>query len=402
MNTRVLMFGWEFPPHNSGGLGVACLGLTKALAEKGIDIIFVLPKRAKIESNFLRFVYANIGKIKCREIPTLLVPYITSGQYDKLYLQSANSIYGPTLLDEVKRYAEKAREIAWSEEFDIIHAHDWLSSLAGVEAKITSGKPLILHIHATEFDRAGGDNVNKEVYEIEKRGMQMADKIVAVSNYTKQTIVDRYGIPESKVVTVHNGNTLEKNSVKPQESLMRLKARGYKIVLFLGRFTVQKGPDKFIEAASKVLKYYPKVIFVMVGDGDMQPQMLEQIARLGISNKFLFPGFLRGDDIPEVYKAADLFVMPSVAEPFGLVTLESLINGTPVIISKQSGVSEVLKHALKVDFWDIDEMTNQIISVLHHRPLQKTLAQNGYRDAVSVTWDKAADKVSNIYNNLSN
>jgi len=399
---KVLMFGWEFPPFNSGGLGVACYGLAKALTNQNVEITFVLPKKLDINVNFLKVIFADIDKIKVKDVDALLYPYITSGQYlkDRAYLKKAS--YGNNLIEEVRRYARYAREIAKKEQFDIIHAHDWLSFLAGIEAKKVSGKPLIIHVHATEFDRTGGGNVNSEVYEIEKEGMEKADKVVAISNYIKNIAIANYGIDLSKIAVVHNGIDAKDYVYHGNynSGLHEFKKLGFKIVLFVGRLTLQKGPDYFLRAARKVLDYNKKVIFVISGSGDMERQVIEEAASLGISDKVLFVGFTRGEELKYLYHVADLFVMPSVSEPFGLTTLESLVNRTPVLISKQSGVSEVISHALKVDFWDVDEMTNKILAVAKYGSLKETLSVNGSLEVQKCTWDEAARKCIQIYQSL--
>ncbi len=399
---KVLMFGWEFPPFNSGGLGVACQGLARALVGKGVELIFVLPKRLDIKGEPFRIIYAE-DKLSLVAINSLLVPYITSDKYGKARgCFGKNCDYASSLLEEVRRYAALAAGIAKKESFDVIHAHDWLSFAAGLAAKEVSGKPLIVHVHATEVDRTAG-KVNELIYANERHGLEKADKIITVSDFTKQMLVDYYGIYPDKVSVVHNGIDLASyNLDAPSDfSLTKLKKSGFKIVLYVGRITIQKGPDYLVWAAKKVLEYQPKTMFVIVGSGDMEGQIMNQVASLGISDKFLFPGFLRGRELSEVFKSADLFVMPSVSEPFGLTCLESLAHGIPVIVSKQSGVSEVLDHALKVDFWDVDEMADKILSVLKHKSLKKTLEQNGQKEALMNTWDKSAQKCLNIYNSLT-
>lgn len=398
MAFKILMFGWEFPPHNSGGLGTACFGLTRSLARRDAKVIFVLPQKVSVSSDYAKILFANIDSVKFRRVDTLLYPYITSESYtDELsYLEDKDAVYGLSLMEEVKRYGFKARKIAKTEDFEIIHAHDWLSFPAGLEAKYASGKPLVVHVHATEFDRTGGGNINKEVYEMEKRGMEGADAVIAVSALTKNMIVKHYGIPEGKVTVVHNGIERDEFRRLPSE-LASLKAAGNKIVLFVGRITLQKGPDYFVSAARRVLEYRPKTLFVVSGTGDMERQMMRQAAEAGIGDKVLFAGFLRGDDLHRVYQAADLYVMPSVSEPFGITPLEALANGTPVLISKQSGVSEVLTHALKADFWDIDDMTDKIISVLDHSPLHETLRDNGGLEIGKLNWMASAAKCIDLY-----
>ncbi len=397
MSLRVLMFGWEFPPHNSGGLGTACQGLTRALAELGTELIFVLPKALTIDAPWQKTVFAD-GGFEVRAINSPLTPYLTAAGYRRR--RGGDSIYGENLIDEVRRYAAAAAAIAAAESFDVIHAHDWLSFLAGLAAKEVSGKPLIVHVHATEFDRTGGNGINQEVYAIERQGMQEADQVVTVSQFTKNIVVKHYGVSPDKVKVVHNGIDFV---AKPRlaHRLSSLKRAGERVVLFVGRITLQKGPDYFLQAAKRVLELEPKVTFVMAGSGDMEEQVIEQAATLGLGQHFIFAGFLRGVELDALYQAADLFVMPSVSEPFGLTPLESLVNGTPVILSHQSGVSEVVTHALKVDFWDTEEIANQIIAVLRHPPLQRTLANYGEQNARGITWRTAAEKCVALYQSLA-
>jgi len=398
---KVLMFGWEFPPHNSGGLGVACQGLAKALGQYA-DLIFVLPKKLDIKPNGkFKLISADIENISLKFINSTLIPYITSEKYYGLN-RNKKSVYGRTLFEEVERYAELAGEIAKKESFDIIHAHDWLSFGAGINAKKASGKPLVAHIHATEIDRTGG-NINKQIYEKEKEGLEYADRIISVSEFTKNILLNHYQIPSEKIEVVHNGIDLANYTLSANTDLSfkKLKSLGFKIVLFVGRITIMKGPDYFVRAAQKVLKHNPKTLFVMVGSGDMEGQIIDQVAKLGISDKFFFTGFLRGADLSKAFKAADLFVMPSISEPFGLTALESLIHKTPAIVSKQSGVSEVLNQVMKVDFWDTDEMADKILSVLKYKSLHKEMSTNGEKEAAFCSWESAAQKCINIYNKLA-
>lgn len=404
------MFGWEFPPHNSGGLGTACEGLTGALADCGVETIFVLPKRlGETNGRVKKMLYANVDKMKVRRVPALLYPYVTSRSYAELktILGAAAEAYGNSLLEEVLYYGRRARAIAESEDFDIIHAHDWLAYPAGLLAKKVSGKPLIVHVHATEYDRGGGNGINPQVYRIEREGMHRADGVIAVSHWTKNLIMNHYGVPAEKIQVVHNGIKVDQTAPPGLEattevaSLAKLKAAGNKIILFVGRITLQKGPDYFVRLAKRVLEFYPDAYFVMAGSGDMLGQVMEEAARLGVADRLLFPGFLRGAELDALYRAADLYILPSVSEPFGITPLESLREGTPVLVSKQSGVAEVLTHALKVDFWDIDEMTNQILAVLRHDALQQTLAQLGQAEATQLTWGEAARKCLNFYQQLA-
>jgi glycogen(starch) synthase len=303
--------------------------------------------------------------------------------------------YGGDLYREVQRYAELAVELAMSEEFDVVHAHDWMTYPAGVAVASMSGSPLVVHIHSTEFDRSG-EHVNQVIYDIEREGLHRADKVIAVSQFTRGIVVSRYGVRPDKVEVVYNG--VERNggwslgdmSIRHEE----------KIVLFLGRITMQKGPEYFLQAAKRVLAVMDNVKFVMAGSGDMMHRAVELAASLGIGHKVLFTGFLRGDDVRRIYQMADLYVMPSVSEPFGIAPLEALDNDVPVIISKQSGVSEVLQHALKVDFWDVNEMANKIVAVLRHPPLRMTLRNHGNFEVRKLRWKEAARNCLRIYREM--
>lgn len=420
---KVLMFGWEFPPHISGGLGTASYGLTKGLASEGVEILFVMPKAMGDEDS-------SIGKIinaSDVEMPTSiegneefwknveflavnsgLVPYLGIEQYDELFNEesgvnksegfthlggkySFSGKYGANLMEEVTRYAMVAASIAQQYDFDIIHAHDWLTYLAGIVAKRISGKPLVIHVHATEFDRSG-ENVNRTVYDLERLGMAEADAVMAVSNLTRNIVIQRYGIDESKVFTVHNA--VDFSGRKEVESDRTIKN---KVVTFLGRITFQKGPEYFIEAANKVLKKMPNVHFVMAGSGDMMNRMVRRVGRLGIGSKFHFTGFLKGDEVNQMYARSDVYVMPSVSEPFGISPLEAMRTGVPVIISKQSGVAEVLKHAFKINFWDVDAMADAIYGLLAYPTLSNTLSKNGMKEVNSLSWEDTARIVKSIY-----
>ncbi len=398
---KVLMFGWEFPPFNSGGLGVACQGLARALSEKGEELLFVLPKKVKTEERF-KFVFADRVFLDIATVNSILTPYVTNDLYSHYLKESSGGMYGGSLMEEVLRYALRAKEIAQKEKFDVIHAHDWLSFPAGIAAKKISGKPLIVQMHATEFDRTGNGNVNQKVYEIEKEGMEVADHVVAVSEFTKNLITEHYGIAPSKITVVHNGVNTGDYPARHEDDfgLQKLKEAGYKIVLFVGRLTLQKGPDYFLYAAKRILQFQPKTMFVIAGSGDMERKIIEMSAEMGISGNILFVGFLRGEQLSRIYHSADIFVMPSVSEPFGITPLESLLHGTPVVISKQSGASEVILHAMKMDFWDVDEMADKVLSVLEYPSLKQEMGKNGEHEAESQTWDKAANKLQKLYSSL--
>jgi len=400
---KVLTFGWDFPPTRNGGLGVACYGLTRELVDAGIDVVFVLPKVQETIGN-AKFRFAGQEKrVRAYEVSLGQVPYQQADSY-------VDSIIGyevdgtpkwirRTILEEVRYFAECAAEIALSEDFHIIHAHDWTSYLAGVKAKIVSGKPLILHVHATSFDQAASHNVDPSIYAIEYEAFKMADVIVAVSEYTKRIIVNRHHVPQEKVVVVHNGcDTFD--PVRHEPTLTALKAQGKRIVLYHGRITIQKGVDYFVKAAKRVVDYDPSIVFVISGWGDMTTQIIEQVGQMGLTGHVIFAGSLWEQDRDRMYQSVDLVVMPSVSEPFGLVPLEAIQHGTPSLISKQSGVGEVLTHVLKVDFWDVDEMANQIIATMRYDTLRQQLRTEGRREINNLSWRNAAQKVVQLYRRL--
>jgi glycogen synthase len=420
------MFGWEFPPHISGGLGTACFGLTKGLAKHGVEMIFVVPKAFGDESQeAVRLVNASDisvnmksskykeywKRIEYMEIGSNIIPYVSPEEFERIHSQAELSKiaeesdvfadkyefaggYGASLMEEVSRYALVASALAASKDFDIIHAHDWLTYPAGIAAKYVSGKPLVIHVHATEFDRSG-ENVNPPVYEMEKKGMEEADKIIAVSNFTRNIIIEKYGIPEEKVVTVHN-------AVEPSETkaINGSKHVPEKVVTFLGRITFQKGPDYFIEAARLVLERDPNVRFVMAGSGDLLEKMIRRVAQLRMGHKFHFTGFLKGEAVDRMLAMSDVFVMPSVSEPFGIVPLEAMRSNVPVVISKQSGVSEVLKHALKVDFWDVHGMADAIYAVTRYEGMNRMFTKHGKQEVESLKWEHAGLKVKEVYEEM--
>ncbi len=398
-NLRMLMFGWEFPPHNSGGLGVATLGIVNALAKKNTDVTLVLPKKLSVHTPYARIVCDSAPYIRTHAINSPLSPYLSTGSYAKA--SDGSPLYGESLISEVHRYGVFGETLSKQEPHDIIYAHDWLSFPAGIKAKRASGKPLVVHMHATEFDRTSNAMVNQDVYDIERRGMHAADRIIAVSGRTKKTIVERYGIPEEKVHVVHNGIDESTAPVTPiTQRLSKLKESGYDLVLFMGRLTLQKGPDYFLRAAAKVLTAHPKTFFIIAGSGDMERTLIEEAARLNIAHRVLFPGFLRGAEQSEAYAAADLFVMPSVSEPFGLTALEAMRAGTPVIISKQSGVGEATPSALQVDFWDVDKMAELIVSTLENPEQKVVLSAKGKDEAGLLTWERTALSIRDIVDDV--
>jgi glycosyltransferase involved in cell wall biosynthesis len=400
---RVLTFGWDFPPSRNGGLGVACFGLTRELVEDGIEVIFVLPKKQDVIGN-LRFVFADQArKIKVREVESSLVPY--NALSNKVsYIESFDSegrpvIKSRSIIEEVHRFAHQASLIAREEEFDIIHAHDWSSYLAGIAAKNVSGKPLILHVHATSYDQAAGTNVDPGIYKIECEGFQAADRIVTVSQFTKNILVEKHGVSPDKVEVIHNGcDTNEPPRLEP--TLAGLKLQNKKIVLYHGRITIQKGVDYFVKAARRVVDVDPNVVFVISGWGDMTNQIMNQVGATGLSQHVIFAGALWEEERDRMYQSADLVVMPSVSEPFGLVPLEALQHGTASLVTYQSGVAEVLTHVLKVDFWDVDGMANMILSALRYPVMREQIVSEGKRELKKMSWREAAHKVCSLYRNL--
>ncbi len=399
---RVLMFGWEFPPFNSGGLGVACMGLTRALSKKNLGITFVMPKRFPLSVSYAKMVSAELDNsdISFHFFDSPITPYETTESYARY--EDGTAVYGSGLINEVRRYARFGAVIAKREPHDIVYAHDWLSFGAGKEAKRISNRPFIAHLHATEFDRSGG-NVNQSIYDIEREGLHAADQIITVSHRTKRKIIEHYDIPYEKAHVVWNGideTTAPISDYSLPMRLTALKKAGYKLVLFMSRITIQKGPDYFVRAAKHVLDRDPNIIFILAGSGDMEYQVMRQAASLDIADKLFFPGFLRGNDQYEVYALADVFVMPSVSEPFGLAALEAMRVGTPVIVSKQSGVAEAAPSALQVDFWDVEQMARLILSVLESPSFHEKLSKNGLIDAARLSWDRSAEEIRNIIDGL--
>jgi glycogen synthase len=390
---KVLMFGWEFPPLNQGGLGTACEGLVKSLVKKGIEITLVLPQNQEISVKDVKVL--SPGKII--RVNSLLQAYQTMESYDIMHNNSGKpKLYGDNLFTEVIRYAQSVADIIKDQDFDIIHAHDWLTYKAGLLAKEISGKPLVVHMHATEFDRTGGNGVNQQVYDIEREGMHKADKVITVSNFTKDKVIEHYDVNPNKIEVVHNAVAFNNNDFRSTIE----KQKQEPMVLFLGRITLQKGPDYFLQVAQRVLEYKKDVSFVMAGSGDMHGNLINHVASLDLGDKILFTGFLRGSDVDKMYQMADIYVMPSVSEPFGITPLEAMRNDIPVIISKQSGVSEVINHCLKVDFWDIDQTASHIISILQFNELRQELSENGKKEVFTLSWDVPADKCVNVYNNV--
>jgi glycogen synthase len=465
---RVLMFGWEFPPHISGGLGTACFGLTQSLVRENINVIFVVPrlhgnepankfklvnasdvtlpishaqKKLKGQSDYnspLQPYFQTINKkrhprsagakLSYVESAVALDPYSMANSgagetsysvenwnyvFDspakstsvsrtrpknqtlpKGYQYQFSGSYGTRLMEEVEQYALVGAEIAKQYPHDVIHAHDWMTFAAGIGARRVSGKPLIIHVHATEFDRSG--NLSGPVFDWEKRGMEESDRIIAVSQWTKDILISKYGVSPEKVEVVHNGIIASDEAVRDAAAPV-----GSHVVTFLGRVTHQKGPRYFVEAARKVALEFPDAHFIVAGSGDLLPQTIERVAQLRLSDKFHFTGFLNKEWINRVWAMSNVYVMPSVSEPFGITPLEAIQAGVPVILSNQSGVAEVMPHALKVNFWDTDALAESICSVLKYKSLSGMLKTRGEKEIKELSWSKAAVKLKNVYEELT-
>lgn len=415
---KALMFGWEFPPHILGGLGTASYGLTKGMHNCGdMDITFVIPKPwGDEEQGFAQIIGACNTPVAWRDVSR---DYVAQrlGQFmdPQLYFDLRDHIYADfnylhlndlgciefsgkypdNLLEEINNYSIVAGVIARTIPCDIIHSHDWLTYPAGIHAKNVTGKPLVIHVHATDFDRSRG-NVNPTVFAIEKDGMENADHIITVSELTRRTVIDKYGINPDKVTTVHNAVIPLDNELL---NIPRKETKD-KVITFLGRITMQKGPEYFVEAAAKVLAKTKNVRFVMAGSGDMMDAMIRLVAKRGISDRFHFTGFLKGKQVYEMLRNSDVYVMPSVSEPFGISPLEAMEMGVPSIISKQSGCAEILDNVIKTDYWDIDAMADAMHSIVTNPALHKTLKERGIEEIHNITWEKAGQKVIDIYNKV--
>lgn len=453
---KVLMFGWEFPPHLSGGLGTACFGLTQAMAQDHIEVAYVIPKlfgdepqsevqlisasevakktheqtvhesssaentvplvttasidvpKDKKTSVYEHTPYGNVVETWTLSYEIEKWNYQFPGEPNKTMVETItrrvqNTIdpeytftggYGANLNEEVFRYGVVAAELAEDHTFDVIHVHDWMTIPAGINVKKKSNKPLIVHIHSTEYDRSG-ENINRFLFDIEKSGMENADKIIAVSNWTKDIIVNRYDIPEEKIIVIHNGVVLEESDIVPSAPPI-----GSHIVTFLGRVTHQKGPHYFVNAARDVIREFPDAHFVIAGSGDLLPPIIELVAQLKLSSHFHFTGFLNKEQIKKILSYSNVYVMPSVSEPFGITPLEAMQAGVPVIISNQAGVGEVISHTIKVDFWNTQSLAHTICSVLRYDSLSDTLKENGKKELKEITWTKAAKKINKLYESI--
>ncbi len=365
---KVAMIGWEYPPFKAGGLGTHCYGLTRSLADKQVHLDFYMPKTkngAKSDKSFLRI--KEVGE-------TTIFPYdrptdkeLEGGFFDSVYR------YNDLVVSKVHG------------KYDVIHCHDWLTMKAGIQLKEKLHVPLVLSVHSTEYDRSGWMYPNEWFINIEKEGMQKADRIIAVSNFTKNVVVEKYGIDPNKIDVVHN-------AVFPLGS-----GKKQNIVLFLGRLTIQKGPEFFLDAAKKVLDHGLKTTFVVAGSGDMLPRLIKKAVDLGISQHVVFTGRLTEDEVKHIYRIANVYVMPSVSEPFGITALEAISAGTPTIVSKTAGAAEAIANCLQVDFWDVDEMANKIISLLRYDVLHKTMSREGTKEIELFTWDRVAERTMDVY-----
>ena len=416
---KALMFGWEFPPHILGGLGTASYGLTKGMAECGdMDITFVIPKpHGDEDKSFAHIVGAGNTPVAWRDVSWDYVagrlgycmdPQEYFNLRDHIYVDfnylhtndlgciEFSGLYLDNLLEEINNYSIVAGVIARTYPCDVIHSHDWLTYPAGIHAKQITGKPLVIHVHATDFDRSRG-NVNPTVFAIEKDGMNWADHIITVSNLTRQTVIEKYGIDPAKVTTVHNAV----EPLSPEIMAIQMPHNPKeKVVTFLGRITMQKGPEYFVEAAAQVLRKTDHVRFVMAGSGDMMNKMICLAAQRNISDHFHFTGFLRGKQVYEMLKASDVYVMPSVSEPFGISPLEAMQVGVPSIISKQSGCAEILNHVIKIDYWDVQAMADAIYSIITYPAMYRQLKEEGKREVDEIKWVYAGQKVIDIYHKV--
>jgi glycosyltransferase involved in cell wall biosynthesis len=392
------MLGWELPPHHAGGMGVACYQMCKGLSSTGVDIEFILPYTAKFNIDFMKVSGAHpqsVNEVK-----------FAGGVYDGKYFTSEKKSHVDGKLDLKKQhdlYAHNVAKMVHAKEFDIIHAHDWLTFKAAILAKKITGKPMIAHVHATQFDQSGGGHGNPEAREIEYAGLTMADQIFAVSQYTKNTLIEQYGISEEKIHVVHNSMEIDTEideSYNVHAYLQLMKSHGYKVVVNIGRKTIQKGLTHLLDAAKLVVDKNPKVLFVLAGGGEQDEELISLAAAYGISKNVISVGWINGKNLRDTYKIGDVFVMPSVSEPFGLTALEAIGFGTPVVISKQSGVAEVLKNCFKVDFWDTHQMADMILSICENDSLANTMWRNSYEEYKSQSWQKSVDTMHHRYKHV--
>lgn len=368
-----MMLGWEFPPFRSGGLGTHCFHLTKNLSALGVKIVFLMPKNPfKIKSDYIEIVEVD---------PSLMI-----GPYS--FTERVGENYGKSFFDDVWKYNTLCARYALKRKFDFIHCHDWLTSIAGVEIKKRTGKPLIVTMHSTEYDRTGSLSPNKWIVDREATVVKAADVIIAVSELMKRQLIERYNADPNKIIVIYNAINSDDWSAAEVKKVFP----GKKIVLFMGRLTIQKGPDFFLKAAKRVLEKNPDVRFVIGGKGDMLPQLIRETVSLGIADKVMFLGYVSDKELPHLYASADVFVLPSVSEPFGITVLESMAAKTPTIITKQSGARELVKNAFTVDFWDVNEMANKILALITYPTLHSTMRELGHAEVKGYSWDKIAQE----------
>lgn len=384
---------------------MACKGIVTGLAQEGVDVIFVLPQLMDTGDALKDVRFADPHTPLTGDAASLYNPYLSPIRWRAVRLRGGKqrgfpSIPGTSLIDRVVWYALRAAEIAKDDDFDVIHAHDWLTYPAGLAAKEVSGKPLVVHVHATEFDRTGNGQPNREVYEIEKAGMYAADQVICVSEFTRQSVISHYGVDPAKVTVVHNAGEPPLDAAEAPFCIAELKAAEKKIVLFVGRLTLQKGPDWFVKVARRIANERPDTHFVVAGSGDMEGQMRREVREAGLDGKFAFAGFLRDGQLAAAYRLADVYLMPSVSEPFGLTALEAMSHGLPSVVSRQSGVAEVIRHCFKADFWDVDATASKILAVLNYPALKETLRQEGRRDAQRSGWRDTGRKLRNLYDSV--
>lgn len=415
---KILMLGWEFPPHFAGGVGIVCYELTKALLANYSDlkITYVMPygvKSSEVRGGVnLKFAnkFSNVS-LNVKEVETMMYCYDSPQSYLQRFTdvlqkdfedtgsKSVKEVYGGNLIEEVYLYAQRVLRLCRDDDFDVIHAHDWTTFPAAILLKQITGKPLILHVHITEFNKTGGLEGHGDVLKIERLGFEWADKIICVSNQIGDMVVEKYGAIRSKVIVVHNGSA---SDIKKSFAKRFKIGKDDKVVLYAGRMTLQKGPEYFLRAAKRVLEYEPHTKFVMIGTGDMLTRMIELSAELGISKSVLFHGFYSREEADIFFSMADVFVMPSVLEPFGIVPLEAMAKGTPTIISKQSGIAEILQNTFKVDFWDIDEMAHKILALIKYEHLHSHMVNLGFDEFDSFDWGSRAKKVMDVYCEVNN
>ena len=427
------MLGWEFPPFFAGGVGIVCYELTKELALQGIKIDYLMPKMPhKSSADFLHILDASklepeisiqhiSSHMRTISVPGYINAYQTKEEYqrikkilDKHYSSqkkrpasdTTSKLYGEDLMEEISIFAQRVKHVfenmkkddpSQTQSYSVIHSHDWTTLLAGRYAKEVLGVPFIAHVHITEYNKNPGQGINTDVYAVEKEGFSHADKLVAVSNNIKQTLIEQYGVPAQKIDVIHNGGV---EMAPIQQRVHELKANGNKVVSFMGRITAMKGPENFVEMAKKVLEYCPKTKFIIAGTGDKLEACIAKVHQLGMDNNFYFHGFYNREEAEMLYDISDVFILPSLMEPFGVTPLEAMQKQTPVIVSKQSGVAEVINHCLKVDFWDIDKMASHVISLLTYSALHKTISEEGYCESKEMDWKKPAKECITLYEEM--